>query len=213
MDTHILEVINPLLWSVALYLTVDLTGIPELGAKCQEPLRGSKHTDRDCCVCPQRRILRIGPWLVGVLDATLHCQSRSVVYMIRCQCGRVYIGETKRPAAVRWRKHKKEICKACEHPDKQVIPFYEHMRHEGCSVEQLQFNVLAQVHGDRNRMEAEQAFIEALGTRQICSEWGLNGPAPPEELQILRRADLAKDALCLEDAKLDVEAMEVDLNE
>ncbi|XP_073522664.1 uncharacterized protein [Phyllobates terribilis] len=101
------------------------------------------------------------------------CESSYVVYLIKCPCGMIYIGETTQPIRDRISKHKSTIrCKNL------LLPIPHHFIYNGHNISQLRFQVLEQVQqprrgGDRIHLlkQTEAYWIHKL---ESLSPKGLN---------------------------------------
>ncbi|CAJ0956662.1 unnamed protein product [Ranitomeya imitator] len=69
------------------------------------------------------------------------CNSKSVIYAIKCPCGKVYVGETTQAIKDRISHHKSDIC--CK---KNYLPIPFHFNTAGHTIAQLRFLVVEQVN-------------------------------------------------------------------
>lgn len=99
-------------------------------------------------------------------DATFHvkssfsCTTKNVVYCILCiNCGKLYLGETKRMLAERFREHLRDITKK-----KTTSPVAQHFNSAGHSIDDIVVCVLRQYENDAQRKEGEMRLIQRLGT-------------------------------------------------
>ncbi|CAJ0942722.1 unnamed protein product [Ranitomeya imitator] len=107
------------------------------------------------------------------INNSFTCNSNFVVYLIKCPCGLLYVGETTQAIKDRISKHKSTIrCKNL------LLPIPDHFSSKGHSVSQLRFQVIEQVTpprrgGDRiSILKRREAFwIHELNT---LSPKGLN---------------------------------------
>lgn len=94
------------------------------------------------------------------------CESRNVIYSIKCPCGLLYIGETSQQIKSRISKHKSTI-----RTNNLLLPIPFHFHKQGHTVAQLKFQVLEQVFPNRRGgdikallLKREAFWIHKLGT-------------------------------------------------
>ncbi|CAH2329953.1 Hypothetical predicted protein, partial [Pelobates cultripes] len=105
------------------------------------------------------------------------CNSDFVVYILKCPCGLLYVGETIRPVKERIGEHKRSIRAALQH-DAVEAPVPRHFKTCGHNVNQLRFQVIDRIPplrrgGDRQKLllQRETKWISTLET---LSPLGLN---------------------------------------
>ncbi|XP_069613227.1 uncharacterized protein [Ranitomeya imitator] len=101
------------------------------------------------------------------------CASSWVIYLIKCSCGLLYVGETTQPIRDRVSKHKSTVrCKNL------LLPIPLHFNNHGHNVSQLQFQVIEHIPpirrgGDRvARLKRREAFW--IHTLETLHPLGLN---------------------------------------
>ncbi|CAJ0929930.1 unnamed protein product [Ranitomeya imitator] len=101
------------------------------------------------------------------------CASSWVIYLIKCPCGLLYVGETTQPIRDRVSKHKSTVrCKNL------LLPIPSHFNTQGHNVSQLQFQVIEHIPpirrgGDRMaRLKRREAFW--IHTLETLHPMGLN---------------------------------------
>ncbi|CAJ0968348.1 unnamed protein product, partial [Ranitomeya imitator] len=118
------------------------------------------------------------------LSATFHiknffiCESSYVMYLIKCPCGLLYIGETTQPVRDRISKHKSTI--RCSN---LLLPIPYHFHTQGHSVSQLKYQVIDHVPpprrgGDRiTLLKKKEAFwihtLESLSPKGLIWDYEL----------------------------------------
>ncbi|CAJ0949676.1 unnamed protein product [Ranitomeya imitator] len=101
------------------------------------------------------------------------CASSWVIYLIKCPCGLLYVGETTRSIRDRISKHKSTIrCKNL------LLPIPSHFSNQGHSVSQLQFQIIEHIPPNRRggdrvaRLKRREAFW--IHTLETLHPLGLN---------------------------------------
>ncbi|XP_069486826.1 uncharacterized protein [Ambystoma mexicanum] len=101
------------------------------------------------------------------------CLTSGVIYMLKCPCGKVYVGQTKRPVKSRLSEHKSNI--RCNN---QYSPVARHFNMQKHTIAQLKYQVLEVVKrptrgGDYQSLllQREAYWIDKLSSLQ---PWGLN---------------------------------------
>lgn len=79
--------------------------------------------------------------------AKVNCRTRNIIYLIKCECNLLYIGETSRTAMERWREHLREIntavnCRNNQHAYNKKQILYDHFYRGSCLPQNLKFFIL-----------------------------------------------------------------------
>ncbi|CAJ0968550.1 unnamed protein product [Ranitomeya imitator] len=108
------------------------------------------------------------------------CNSKQVIYAIKCPCGKIYVGETMQTIKDRISHHKSDI--RC---GKNYLPIPYHFQEAGHSVTQLRFLVLEQVNlsrrgGDINKQLLRREaywihFLQSLEPKGLNRDYNLTG--------------------------------------
>lgn len=106
------------------------------------------------------------------------CKTTGVIYMLKCPCGKAYVGKTKREVRKRIGEHKRSITNCDLEKQISVTPVSRHFRMQGHNSNQLRWLVLQIVNtpprgGDFNRilLQNEIRWIDRLNT---MAPMGLN---------------------------------------
>lgn len=80
-------------------------------------------------------------------NESISCKLSNVVYMLKCQCGKAYVGETLRPVHKRWYEHLNQMKKAilAKHNPSIVRTrqkLYDHFLESSCDPENIKFHIL-----------------------------------------------------------------------
>ncbi|XP_069492437.1 uncharacterized protein [Ambystoma mexicanum] len=107
------------------------------------------------------------------------CDSKNVIYGIRCSCSIYYVGMTTRKAKTRWSEHKSNIRTAAI-----KSPVSQHFKKERYNIAQIRFIILEQIKmprrgGNIHKMllQKETYWIEKLNTMQpngMNAKWDLS---------------------------------------
>ena len=101
-----------------------------------------------------------GPDGIWKINHSFTCTSKNLVYCITCSvCGMLYIGETKRMLAERFREHRNDVLK-----NNRKCPVAIHFNTPGHSVDDLQISGMVECYGDKERKTTEMRMIFKLGT-------------------------------------------------
>ncbi|OCT94668.1 hypothetical protein XELAEV_18012353mg [Xenopus laevis] len=118
------------------------------------------------------------PFKVVLLKVRATCLTKGAVYMLKCPCGKAYVGKTKREIRVRIGEHKRAIDNCDLEKQKYVAPVSKHFKEQGHNSKQLRWMVLQIVDtpsrgGNYNRLllQKETMWIDKLNT---VSPMGLN---------------------------------------
>ncbi|OCT76189.1 hypothetical protein XELAEV_18031384mg [Xenopus laevis] len=114
---------------------------------------------------------------IGLKDFAT-CTTMGVIYMIKCPCGKAYVGKTKRQIRVRIGEHKRSIDNCDLDRMKYVTPVSRHFKTHGHNSKQLRWLVLQVVkfpmrggNQDKILLQQEVLWIEKLNT---LAPMGLN---------------------------------------
>ncbi len=102
----------------------------------------------------------VAPDGVWNIRNSYQCTSKNLVYVITClQCGQLYIGETKRLLAERFREHRRDVEKKSR---TSLVAL--HFNRAGHSVDDMTVGVMATCNSDAQRKALEMRLITKLGT-------------------------------------------------
>ena len=102
----------------------------------------------------------VAPDGVWNIRNSYQCTSKNLVYVITClQCGQLYIGETKRLLAERFREYRRDVEKKS-----RTSPVALHFNRAGHSVDDMTVSVMATCNSDAQRKALEMRLITKLGT-------------------------------------------------
>jgi hypothetical protein len=91
---------------------------------------------------------------------TFTCISSNIVYALQClQCGKLYIGETKRRLGDRFTEHRRDIIK-----NRSTSPVAQHFNLRSHSLDDISVLGLMQCSSDAQRKRQEMRLIHQLGT-------------------------------------------------
>lgn len=117
---------------------------------------------RRCFTCEHTSNVQtlVGPKSSWTVRSSYTCTTRNLIYCITCtSCGKLYIGETKRMLAERFREHLRDIKK------KSVTsPVAQHFNLSGHSIDDIQVSVLRECTSDSERKATEMRIIDKMGT-------------------------------------------------
>ncbi|CAJ0926946.1 unnamed protein product [Ranitomeya imitator] len=128
----------------------------DIGSLSSVPRQHGRQTQRKgtfpCFQCAQCANVLKGPKISHPLTGTdipiqgfYTCDSKQVVYAIKCPCGKIYVGETTQAIKDRISHHKSDIRCGKDH-----LPIPHHFREAGHGVTQLRFLVLEQISQNRS---------------------------------------------------------------
>ena len=116
------------------------------------------------------------------LPNKINCREKGVIYMITCEHGKQYIGQTKNSARDRWSKHIYNLRTINDQNAKQStlsnipkVPLIQHFSNGKCDINQIKFTILARAKGPDKLNKLENFFIRLYNS---AYPFGLNDDIP-----------------------------------
>lgn len=104
-------------------------------------------------------------------DKTINCKTENIIYLLECECGMLYVGESSRFAHKRWYEHLNQMRKAILAKqnsnitrNKQVL--YNHYNTNNCNPNNINFYILDydKRYSTKDREDIEDFYIRLLNT-------------------------------------------------
>lgn len=148
---------------------------------------------KDCFYCTKIEVTPKCPFLnfdstCGInLPTTISCRTIGVIYLITCEHGKQYIGQTKSKARDRWYKHIYNIKTINDSNAKQVtkanipsVPITQHFNNNKCDPNKIKFTILATTENCNGNLADELNRLERFFIRlyNTASPFGLNDDIP-----------------------------------